>query len=93
MKFRKKPVVIDAFEWKPGRMFPSPEFDGLNPIALMDGPDGEVLETDKRNLIIKTLEGNMSALPGDWIIKGVNGEFYPCKPDIFAKTYEAVEAI
>ena len=42
-------------------------------------------------IVIKTLEGKMIALPGDWIIKGVKGEFYPCKPDIFEKTYELVE--
>jgi hypothetical protein len=41
--------------------------------------------------IVLTLEGEMVAIPGDFIIRGVNGEFYPCKPDIFAKTYEAVE--
>jgi hypothetical protein len=41
--------------------------------------------------LIQTLEGDMHANPGDWIIKGVKGEFYPCKPDIFAATYEAVE--
>ena len=42
------------------------------------------------NITIPTLEGNMKALPGDWIIRGVKGEFYPCKPDIFATTYEQV---
>lgn len=41
-------------------------------------------------ILIRTLEGTMTANPGDWIIKGVNGEFYPCKPDIFEKTYEPV---
>lgn len=43
-------------------------------------------------MVIKTLEGDMYADPGDWIITGVNGETYPCKPDIFEKTYEAVES-
>ena len=46
---------------------------------------------DEDNLWIGTLEGNMVASPGDWIIRGVKGELYPCKPDIFAATYEAVE--
>jgi len=41
-------------------------------------------------LVIKTLEGDMKVMPNDWVIKGVNGEFYPCKPDIFEKTYEDV---
>lgn len=51
---------------------------------------GEIFR-DGENLWIGTLEGNMVASPGDWIIRGVNGELYPCKPDIFAKTYEAVQ--
>lgn len=88
MKFRKKPVVIEAFQWWPGKEFPMPEFSELNPLALMDGPEGQVTMYDDRKLVIKTLEGEIKASPGDWIIKGVNGEFYPCKPDIFAKTYE-----
>lgn len=49
----------------------------------------EAYQTDKE-LIIKTLEGDMKASPGDWIITGVNGEQYPCKPDVFAKTYQKV---
>lgn len=44
------------------------------------------------HILIPTLEGDMCARPGDWIIKGVNGEYYPCKPDIFEKTYEAVDS-
>lgn len=91
MKFRKRPIVIDAFKWFPGEMFPD-GFEGLHPIALFDGPSGSVLPTDDRNLVIKTLEGEMKARPGDWIIKGVKGEFYPCKPDIFEETYEAVSS-
>lgn len=77
MKYRKKPVVIDAIQW-----------DGKNTVAvcLFMGrlPPQGILE----KLEIDTLEGKMSASPGDWIIEGVNGEFYPCKPDIFEKTYE-----
>jgi len=60
MKFRKKPIVIDAYQ------------------------------TDVE-MEIETLEGTMKASPGDWIITGVNGENYPCKPDIFEKTYDPVE--
>ncbi len=77
-KFRKKPVVIEAFQWKDKPPFP-PEFSGLHSVALIN---------EREQLQIKTLEGDMAANDGDWIIKGVNGEFYPCKPDIFAKTYE-----
>ena len=58
-KFRKKPVVVEAYK------------------------------TEKRE-VIHTLEGDMIASPGDWIITGVNGEKYPCKPDIFEKTYEKI---
>lgn len=50
----------------------------------------EAYQTDKE-MIIETLEGKLKASPGDWIIKGINGELYPCKPDIFAKTYEEVD--
>jgi hypothetical protein len=77
MKFRKKPVVIDAWKWV-GSVF---DIDELPPSCYI-GSD--------QTLIIPTLEGPMVASKGDWIIKGVNGEFYPCKPDIFAKTYEPV---
>ncbi|MEQ2417297.1 hypothetical protein AAAY30_07080 [Ruminococcoides bili] len=59
-KYRKRPVIIDAYQ------------------------------TDKK-IVIHTLEGDMTASPGDYIITGVNGEKYPCKPDIFARTYEPVE--
>ena len=59
MKFRKKPVIVDAYQ--------------------IDHEE-----------IINTLEGDMKASPGDWIITGVNGEKYPCKPDIFEKTYERI---
>jgi hypothetical protein len=50
----------------------------------------EAYQTDKE-MIIETLEGKLKASPGDWIIKGINGELYPCKPDIFAKTYEELD--
>ena len=86
MKFRKKPVVIEAFQWKP-----------LSPDAAdKDVPLWLVMSNydlgPGNSLMIKTLEGTMRADPGDWIIRGVNGEFYPCKPDIFEATYEKVEA-
>ncbi|MDQ3541808.1 MAG: hypothetical protein M3440_14100 [Chloroflexota bacterium] len=78
-KFRKKPVVIEA-----------EQFTG-NFLKELDFPENFAYAGDMSSLVIETLEGNMTANPGDWIIKGVNGEFYPCKPDIFEKTYEAVE--
>lgn len=81
MKFRKKPVIVDAVQWL-GENFV--EIDEFITVAHETYPaDGRV--------IIPTLEGDMCASIGDWIIKGVEGEFYPCKPDIFEKTYEPVE--
>lgn len=86
-KFRKKPVVIEAGQlaqsnaaelaaWCGGRVF-NAGFECLPPIVA--------------GIEIVTPEGTMTANIGDWIIEGVKGEFYPCKPDIFAATYEAAE--
>ena len=80
MKYRKKPVVVEAVQWT-----------GNNHADMCEFIDPEVFEIIPRvGLVIHTLEGDHHASPGDYIIKGVSGEFYPCKPDIFAKTYEAV---
>lgn len=79
MKFRKKPVVIDAILWT-----------GENVNEIMDFMSWRNAMHDVgTGLVIRTLEGSHHASPGDWIIKGVKGEFYPCKPDIFDATYEA----
>lgn len=79
MKYRKKPVVVEAVQWT-----------GENRAEMCEFIDPEVFEIIPRvGLVIHTLEGDHHASPGDYIIKGVNGEFYPCKPDIFAKTYES----
>ena len=82
MKFRKKPVVVDAIHYKREENIMAVQtFFG-------DGNGRELLfDVDKNEYYIKTLEGNMFLRWGDWIIKGVNGEFYPCKPYIFEKTY------
>jgi hypothetical protein len=79
MKFRKKPVVIEAVQ-----------FDGTSESAQSAGL---VAQGDTRGIVwgIYTLEGFMLASPGDWIIAGVKGERYPCKPDIFEATYEPAE--
>ena len=77
--YRKKPVVVEAVQWT-----------GENHAEMCEFIDPEVFEIIPRvGLVIHTLEGDHHASPGDYIIKGVNGEFYPCKPDIFAKTYES----
>lgn len=80
MKYRKKPVVIDAYQWTGNIKYFGPLIDDCYDSIDSDG-----------GIIIKTLEGNMKASLGDWVIKGVNGEHYPCKPDIFEKTYELAE--
>jgi hypothetical protein len=85
-KFRKVPVVIEALQWTGNNAQEVQSF-------LNDGGERSVGGYVKGQYVdIGTLEGLMVASPGDWIIRGVKGEFYPCKPDIFAKTYEAVES-
>ena len=83
-KYRKKPVVIDAVEWdgKSGTIFSLAPFENAtkSPEVKEDG-----------TLDITTLEGVMTAEVGDFVIKGVSGEIYPCKPDIFEQTYESAE--
>ena len=119
MKFRKKPVVIEAVCWNGATLGitnkPVDLSDDLGAVSSGEThlvmPDwlpacGETLPTEAATkaavqpgdvrrfddiLYIGTLEGTMAALPGDWIIRGVKGEIYPCKPDIFAATYEPVE--
>ena len=90
MKYRKKPVVIDAIEWTGRNLIDITKFiEGDNKIEASH-PNWEIYcdIVKKHGLKVNTLEGVMSAQIGDYIIKGVNGEFYPCKPDIFHKTYE-----
>ena len=85
MKFRKKPVVIEAFKWTGG---PDQEDD---PIWIVDKIKDGSAWFYENHLVIRTLEGDMFASVGDWIIQGIKGEVYPCKPDIFEATYERVE--
>jgi hypothetical protein len=82
-KFRKKPVVIDAIQWT-----------GKNDVEIADFCMHALFAyaaNGRPSLTIGTLEGDHHASVGDWIIRGVKGEFYPCKPDIFEATYESVE--
>lgn len=82
-KYRKKPVVIEAVQW-----------NGNNEheiVTTLVGDSGDYYFTPGGQLFIHTLEGQMKADIGDYIIKGIKGEFYPCKPDIFEATYEKVE--
>lgn len=79
MKYRKKPVVIGAMQWDGKDLL---ELSGFVGDAMIIGPGA---------VMIRTLEGDLRVSRGDYIIKGVQGEFYPCKPDIFEKTYEVCE--
>lgn len=80
-QYRKKPVVIDAWLFRRGEQ----ESD-LAPYVM----SGHMRYTQDDTILIMTLEGTMEARPGDWIIRGIKGELYPCKPDIFAALYELV---
>jgi len=91
-KFRKKPVVIEAIQWNNLNYAEICEFVGQtlsreieSETAYLAGKGAPIC-----SITIPTLEGKMKAMPKDWIIKGVKGEFYPCKPDIFEATYEPV---
>jgi len=83
MKYRKKPVVIGAMQFTEESKDQCLNFVRCSAACGFD-------DSGEPTLKIQTLEGDMTARLGDWIIKGVSGEFYPCKPDIFDKTYEAV---
>lgn len=89
MKYRKKPVVIEAYRFD-SRVTNQPPHWLTK--AINDG-DAWYQGGTEPYLTIRTLEGEMRANEGDWIIQGVAGEIYPCKSDIFDATYEAVEGI
>lgn len=86
MKFRKKPVVIEAFQIPPNDGH-TREYPQWVLAAIMGG---RMIPLDSGGLAIGTLEGTMRGDIGDWVIQGVKGELYPYKPDIFEATYEAV---
>ena len=101
MLYRKKPIIIEAYQWfkngdhpeddavdgtiegKIVRYFRSPDIKGHTKCKYC----GKIMS---RHGWIDTLEGGHIVCPGDWIIKGVKGEYYPCKPDIFEETYEVI---
>ena len=84
-KYRKKPVVIEAVRFMIEDSLPDWFMDSVTNRIITTYADG--------TCDIKTLEGTMKADKGDYIILGVNGEVYPCKPDIFEKTYESIEEV
>lgn len=86
IKYIKKPVVIEAMQFKSDM-----SVKDLNDLIDFIGMKNVVdIGRDNLYLIIRTLEGNMTASSGDYIIKGIRGEYYPCKPDIFEETYDKV---
>ncbi len=93
-KFRKKPVVIEAVKWTGLQSDLDKMISWFGVYRSLKNPSGkyESISWDKlkSEINIETLEGTMIASKGDWIIKGVEGELYPCKPAIFEKTYEEV---
>ena len=92
-KFRKKPIVIEAVRYTSGFLWPDWFRDAVSQNVVVVHGTGKFANTETCFAKIKTLEGVMRANEGDWIIRGVNGELYPCKPDIFAATYEPVEEV
>ena len=82
--YRKKPVTVEAVQLR------DVELRTLITLQNFAGLGNDVFEAVEDGILINTLEGKMKASIGDFIIKGVQGEFYPCKPDIFEKTYEEV---
>lgn len=101
MRFKKKPIEIEARQFTGGSVATEiVEWIRRGNFAArhrahrpeIKAPNGELAQMlDPEHISIRTLEGDMRADLGDWIICGVKGEFYPCKPDIFEATYEAVE--
>lgn len=91
MKFRKRPVVVEADQFKTGEPVPK----GVEFRWYSEHHESAIYSDSSPlapyTVVVRTLEGDMQVSEGDWIITGVDGERYPCKPDIFEKTYEKVE--
>ena len=88
-QYRKKPVVIEAIQWN-GKNYEEIQQFSNGKVAYFEWVHHYESGVNRDILSISTLEGDMTAMIGDFIIKGVQGEFYPCKPDIFEKTYEEI---
>lgn len=93
MKYRKKPVVIEAIKLQKcaTSIYEVLQFISDKPMPKDLKPQEYQKVFNQEGIMIHTLEGDMKASFGDYIIKGINDEFYPCKPDIFEKTYELVK--
>ena len=90
MKFRKKPVVIDAIQASYAMHYAANDWQSLPDWLRSSYDHGNILFAAD-HISIHTLEGDMRADPADWVIRGIKGELYPCKPDIFEATYEPAE--
>lgn len=90
-RYRKLPVEISARQFDGTHSGAEYILAWVDPRNLGSSLAARKKYTDEWTVVIETLEGAMAADKGDWIIQGVNGEFYPCKPDIFEKTYEKVQ--
>lgn len=88
-QYRKKPVVVEAVQWN-GNNFNEIESFTKSSVRHYSYYEKNEYGESKTTLVIPTLEGDMTATIGDYIIRGVQGEYYPCKPDIFEATYEQV---
>jgi hypothetical protein len=88
VRYRKKPVEILA--WQLRDLHDDEKTRPVPAFIVKAVSKGSIVQQEDRSMIIKTLEGSMVASLGDWIIQGVKGELYPCKPDIFEATYEQV---
>ena len=87
-RYRKRPVEIEAYHWLPNGT-------GKMPLWFLEAIKDKKIHyyTDNQGLKIDTLEGTMTAVAGDWIIKGVRGEIYPCNPEVFDATYDPVDIL
>lgn len=95
MKYKRKSIIVEALQFNNLNRTEVEAFTGQNLVWELESEAAYLagVAPPISSLTIPTLEGNMKAMPGDFIIKGVNGEFYPCKPDIFHKSYELVDNI
>lgn len=95
--FRKRPVVVEAFQFTAKRRWDNVDWPAWLNDAWQKAEDQPgafyCLRLSPARCFLVTLEGEMEVMPDDWIIKGVKGELYPCKPDIFALTYEPCEVV
>ena len=82
-KYRKKPVTIEAVQWTENNL--------AQVLAFAQGAANYEIKDNELGVIIHTLEGDMRASKGDYIIRGIDGEYYPCKESIFLQTYELAE--